>query len=130
MAPRAKRIHTGWSPTVILARLPLSPLEFRPENLEVAATRGFNKSKGAVAAADGHLVAGEQLKALLAVEGQEYLIPFLHVGLDSDRRGRRNHDRAVGQGVWCDRGEKQRVDARLDDRAAGGEVVGRRAGRG
>src|SRR5690349_14422155 len=65
-APRAKRNHTGWLLAIILTRLSLTPLEFRPQNLEVTAAGGFNKSKGAVAAPDGDLVPRHQLKALLA----------------------------------------------------------------
>src|SRR5581483_6053747 len=93
-AQRPKRNHTGLLP-FILARLPLTPLQFRPQNLEVTAAGGFNKSKGPVCAPDGDLIPGHQLEALLAVESEENLVPVLHIRLDPDRGSGWNHDRAI-----------------------------------
>ena len=49
--------------------------------------------------------------------------------LDREHRVGRDHHRPGEQRVRADRHHQQRLDARPDDRAAGAEVVGRRAGR-
>lgn len=131
LRPTSPLILRPTSPDHPITRSPiflsLSPFQFLSQDLEIAAGRGADKLHRPRPLHAHDIVRRERI-AGLAIVGDEDLGVGVDEWLHPYFRRRGNDDGPVRQGMRRDRREDDRVDARMNDRAARREVVRRRSG--
>src|SRR5262249_7943855 len=98
------------------------PFQLVAKDLEIIAVLWQDCVKSIRALSELDHIAGNQVQSRLSVRSQH---DFLLSGVDPERNldGIRQHDRAVGQGMWANRGQADSLSTRIHDWTSRGEII-------